>query len=114
MTAERNNIPAWAERERWNDLAWVASNLPNFWSTAILAYQELGRGAIVVETNYRVPDGGHPTAFLTEEHIARYDDEAINRLLTEYTPEQELVVILLKEQQRTSAYRLRANLPNTA
>ena len=112
MAQERNNLPAWAERERWNDLAWISTNLPNFWSAAILAYQELGRGAIVVETNFRVHEGGHPVAYLTEEHIARYDDVDINRLLTEYTPEQELVVILLKEQQRTSAYRLRAGLPN--
>ena len=58
MAAELNNIPAWAERERWNDLAWIASNLPSFWSAAI----------------------------------------------------EELVVILLKEQQRTSAYRVRAGL----
>jgi len=110
MTVERNNLPAWAERERWNDLAWIATNLPNFWSAALLAYQEVGRGAIVVETNFRVSGGGHPSAYLTEEQIARYEDEEINRLITGYTPEEELVVILLKEQQRTSAYRLRATL----
>ena len=111
MTPEKNNLPAWAERERWNDLAWISSNLPNFWSAAILAYQELGRGAIVVETNYRVREGGHPAAYLTEEHISRYDDD-IKRLVTDYTPEEELVVILIKEQQRTSAYRVRAGLPS--
>ena len=112
MTPEKTNLPAWAERERWNDLAWISTKLPNFSSAAILAYQELGRGAIVIETNFRVRDGGHPAAYLTEEQIAGYDDEAINRLITGYTPEEELVVILLKEQQRTSAYRLRAGLPS--
>ena len=112
MTPEKTNLPAWAERERWNDLAWIATNLPAFWSAAILAYQELGRGAIVVETNFRAPQGGHPAAYLTKEQIARYEDEDINRLVTGYTPEEELVVILLKEQQRTSAYRLRATTPS--
>ena len=114
MIIDRNNLPVWAERERWNDLAWIAANLPNFWSAAILAYQDLGRGAIVVETNFRVPQGGHPIAYLTEDQIARYEDEGINRLVKGYTPEEELVVILLKEQQRTSAYRLRAALPDQA
>ena len=114
MTPEKINLPAWAERERWNDLAWIATNLPAFWSAAILAYQDLGRGAIVVETNFRVPQGGHPIAYLTEEQIARYEDEHINRLVTGYTPEEELVVILIKERQRTSAYRLRAALPDQA
>ena len=112
MTAERNTLPAWAERERWNDLAWIASNLPNFWSEALLAYQEMGRGAIVIETNFRVREGDHPAAYLTEEQISRYDDEDIKRLVTDYTPEEELVVILIKEQQRTSAYRVRAGLPS--
>ena len=114
MTPEKNNLPAWAERERWSDLAWIAANLPNFWSAAILAYQDLGRGAIVVETNFRVPQGGHPIAYLTEDQIARYEDEDINRLVKGYTPEEELVVILLKERQRTSAYRLRADSPDQA
>jgi hypothetical protein len=111
MTPERNNsIPAWSQRERWNDLAWIATHLPNFWSAASIAFAALGRGAIVVETAYHVPQGGHPAAYLTEEQIARYEDEDINRLITGYTPAEELVVILLKEQQRTSAYRLRAQL----
>ena len=111
MTVERNNLPAWAERERWNDLAWIATHLPAFYSAAMLAYQDLGRGAIVVETNFRLPQGGHPAAYLTEEQIAHYEDEDITRMVTDYTPEEELVVILLKERQRTSAYRLRATLP---
>jgi hypothetical protein len=111
MTVERKNLPAWAERERWNDLAWIAGNLPAFWSASIVAYQELGRGAIVVETTYRAPQGGHPMAYLTEEQIARYEDEDISRMVTGYTPEEELVVVLLKERQRTSVYRLCATLP---
>jgi len=111
MIIDRNNLPVWAERERWNDLAWIATHLPNFWPAVVLAYQDLGRSAIVVETNFRIPQGGHPAAYLTEEQIARYEDEDINRLVTGYTPEEELVVILLKEQQRTSAYRPRAPLP---
>lgn len=40
-----------------------------------------------------------------------YTDAAINRLIAGYTPEEEPVVILLKEAQRTSAYRVRARFP---
>lgn len=114
MTPEKSNLPAWAERERWRDLAWIVANLPSFWSAALLAYQELGRGAIVVETTFMTQLGDHPAVYLTEEQIARYEDEEINRLLTGYTPEEELVVILLKESGRTSSYRLRAALPGQA
>lgn len=117
MTLERANyykqpIPAWVERERWADLAWIADNLPAFHSAASIAYEVLGRGAVVVETTYHTQqDGGHPAAYLTQEQIARYEDAAIDRLIAGYIPEEELVVILLKEAQRTSAYRVRAQYP---
>jgi hypothetical protein len=107
-------IPDWAERERWADLAWIADNLPAFRSAASIAYEVLGRGAVVVETTYHTQDGGHPAAYLTQEQIARYEDAAIDRLIAGYTPEEELVVILLKEAQRTSAYRVRARFPEEA
>ena len=114
MTLEQANyheqsIPDWAERERWADLGWIADNLPAFHSAASIAYEVLGRGAVVVETTYRTQDGGHPAAYLTQEQIARYEDADIDRLVAGYTPEEELVVILLKEAHRTSAYRLRSH-----
>ena len=105
------SIPDWAERERWADLAWIADNLSAFHSAAAIAYEVLGRGAVVVETTSRTQDGGHPAAYLTQEQIARYEDKDIDRLISGYTPEEELVVILLKEAQRTSAYRVRARFP---
>ena len=108
------SISDWAECERWADLAWIADNLHAFHSTASIAYEVLGRGAVVVETSYRTQDGGHPAAYLTQEQIARYEDKDINRLIAGYTPDEELVVILLKEAQRTSAYRIRTRLPEEA
>lgn len=108
---EQQPIPDWAERERWADLAWIADNLPAFHSAAGIAYEVLGRGAVVVETTYHTQDGGHPAAYLTQEQISRYEDADIDCLIAGYTPEEELVVILLKEAQRTSAYRVRAQFP---
>lgn len=119
MTLEQANyrehpLPDWSERERWSDLAWITDNLPAFHSAAGIAYEVLGRGAVVVETTYHTQDGDHPAAYLTQEQIARYEDKDIDRLVTGYIPEEELVVILLKEAQRTSAYRVRAWLPEAS
>jgi hypothetical protein len=69
---------------------------------------------VVVETTYHTHDGGHPAAYLTQDQIAHYEDADIDRLIAGYTPEEELVVILLKEAQRTSAYRVRARFPEEA
>lgn len=107
-------IPDWAERERWVDLAWISDNMPAFHSAASIAYEVIGRGAVVVETTCHMQNGGHPAAYLTQGQIARYEDADIDRLIAGYTPEEELVVILLKEAQRTSAYRVRARLPEEA
>jgi hypothetical protein len=75
-----------------------------------IACEALGRGAVVVETTYHTQGSGHPAAYLTQEQIARYEDAAIDHLIAGYTPEEELVVILLKEARRTCAYRVRACL----
>ena len=116
MLIERDNsipdsIPDWVQRERWVDLAWIADNLPNLHSAASIAYESGGRGAIIVETTYHTSDGSHPAAYMTQSEAARYEDSDIDRLLAGYTPEEELVVILLKDARRTSAYRVRAWLP---
>ena len=107
-------IPDWAQRERWADLAWIADNLPAFHSAASVAYETLGRGAVVVETTYLAQDGGHPAAYLTQDQIARYEDVDIDRLIAGYVPEEELVVVLLKAARHTSAYRVRARFPEEA
>ena len=112
MLSERDQfIPDWAQRERWIDLAWIHDNLPSFWSAASLSYEVLGRGAVVVETTFQTPEGGHPAAYLTQDQIARYEDADIDRLITGYAPDGEFVVILLKDAQRTSAYRVQNCLP---
>ena len=111
MTPERNHIPSWAERERWTDLAWISPQLPLFHMAATLAFEDLGRGAIVVDTTSIVAGDRHPCAYFPEEAIQRYEDEDINRLVTHYDPDDELVVILLKAESRTSSYRLRGRLP---
>ena len=111
MHPERNNLPSWAERERWSDLAWISSQLPLFHSVATLAFQSLGRGAIVVDTTSRATGAGHPCDYFTEEAIQRYEDKDINRLVTQYDPHDELVIVLLKAESRTSSYRLRSLPP---
>ena len=76
MTWEwENHIPDWAKRERWIDLAWIGDNLPNFWSAACIPYEVLGCGAMVDEITYRSEEGSHPAAYLTQEQVARYEED---------------------------------------
>jgi hypothetical protein len=50
MTSETHSIPDWASRERESDLAWVQENRELFRAVASLGFEDVGRGAIVVDT----------------------------------------------------------------
>lgn len=107
-TPENKRIPDWARRERAEDLAWIQENLDVFDFAARLAYEGAGRGAIVVDTTVQpAPGGGHPFAYFSQEQIEEYEDEDTTRMVKEYEPEQEFVLVLLKEEGRTSTYRVR-------
>lgn len=109
MAPENKRIPEWAQRERQADLAWIAENLDVFWTAATTAFDEAGRGAIVVDTTVQpIPDVGHPFGYFSQEQVEQQANEDTTRMVTEYDPEHEFVVVLLKRDDRISTYRVRA------
>jgi hypothetical protein len=111
MTAERGgpDIPEWAREERQNDLAWIAENLPSFWPAAQTQFAAQGRGVVVIDTTQQPdPTAGHPMYYLPQEIAEQTGDEDVARMLNEYAPEREFVVLLLKPEERTSTYRVQA------
>ena len=108
MTAERQNIPEWAQQERRGDLDWIQENLDVFEVAAKVAYEGAGRGAIVVDTTIQpLPDSGHPFAYFSQEQVEEYDDKDITRMVKTYNPQHEFILVLLKPEDRTSTYRIR-------
>lgn len=107
MTAEKKRpIPEWARRERGEDLRWIGENLHVFWPAAQAAFAELGRGAIVVDTTSQPTGEGNPFGYYPQEMIEAKDDEDIKRMVREYDPERDLVIVLLKAEERMSSYRV--------
>lgn len=108
MAAERRDLPEWARRERQQDLSWIQENLDVFQFAAQIAFAGTGRGAIVIDTTIQpLPEGGHPFAYFSQDQIEEDEDEDIKRMVREYEPTQEFVLVLLKEQNRTSVYRVK-------
>jgi hypothetical protein len=100
-------MPAWARQERQADMGWIGENFHVFWPTAKHAYQEFGRGLLVVDTTQQpIPGGGHPFGYFAQGQIEELDDEDTKRLVREYNPKKEFVVMLLKPEERTSSYRV--------
>ena len=102
---ERSPIPGWAERERSGDLLWIAENMHVFWPLAQAAFASAGIGALFIELTIRYGTG-HPILYVPKEDVERLDDPDMTRMLNQYNPLREMVIVLLKEQQRTSTYRV--------
>jgi hypothetical protein len=103
---DRRRFPAWAERERTGDLAWIKENLNVFWPVAQQGYEELGRGAIVVDTTSRPTGEGHPFGYLPQAMVEQQGDKDAQRMVREYDPAWEMVTVLLKPDDRVSIYRV--------
>lgn len=99
-------LPDWARRERQQDFEWIRENLGVFMPAAFKGFQELGRGALVVNTLVRSGEHGHPIAYFPQAVIVTGNDEDLRRMVREYNPADEFVILLLKTQQRTSTYRV--------
>jgi hypothetical protein len=103
---ERQRFPAWAERQRMGDMAWIGENLDVLWPAAQEGFQQFGRGAIVVDTRLRPSGAGHPFAYFPQETVTRTGDADAIRIVEEYSPPTEMVTVLLKAEQRASTYRV--------
>jgi hypothetical protein len=55
-------------------MAWITGNLHIFWPEAQAGYEDLGRGAIVVDTTLRPTGGGHPFGYLPQNLIVAFGD----------------------------------------
>jgi hypothetical protein len=72
-TPEHKRIPDWARRERRSDFAWIQENFEVFWLASRLTFDDLGRGAIVVDTTVQpLPDAGHPFAYFAAGQFEEY------------------------------------------
>jgi hypothetical protein len=107
MTTGRRSIPVWAKRERTADMLWIAENMHVLWPAAQEQQKEKGRGAIVVDTTTQpAAGGGNPFAYLNGEELEKLGDEDARRMIAEYDPVKEIVIVLMKARGRSSAYRL--------
>jgi len=105
MTPEGAKIPDWALRERENDLRWISENYQIFWPVATSAFDEIGRGAIVVDTTVKIGEG-NPFGYFPQDLIDQGDDDDIKRMVRKYDPQRELIIVLLKSDDRVSTYRV--------
>ena len=107
--AKKRKHPAWAQRERPSDTAWVQENLHVLWPAAEQSFKEKGRGAVIVDTTVvgiHATGVGNPMYYLAEAEIDRLNNADALRMVREYDPSWELVIGLLRPKERESFYRI--------
>lgn len=109
LNGERNpQLPRWAEQERLRDLAWLSQELRALWTVARTGYAALGRGAVVIDTTQTIKGVGHPLAYFAQADIVAWGATDAGRMVARYESASQLVVVLLKPDNRVSTYRLGA------
>ena len=107
MSVEQQPIPDWATHEREKDLGWIQQNLEIFWQTARKGAVVVGRGALVVDVAVKPMGEENYFTYISQADIERFEDEESLRLIQQYEPETEFVIMLLKLKERTSSYQIR-------
>ena len=84
-----------SSQEHRRDLDWIEENRSLFWLVATVACEQTGPGAIIVDLSKTSNDGGYLFRYMTQGEIELRDNH-LDRLLREYNPHREFVVVLLK------------------
>ena len=86
------------------DLKWINENLATLTLFARTNYQTVGRGVLVIDHS----ESGKtdpPVDYLPLLDLPA-DDEDTRRMVREYDPSEELIVLLMKPDDLVSSYRL--------
>ncbi|MAU01481.1 MAG: hypothetical protein CL608_30440 [Anaerolineaceae bacterium] len=94
-------------------MALIQDNAEIFQIASSSAFIEAGRGAVVVETTILDEDELHPFAYYPQEVVELDFDDDTQRMVQEYAPFEEFVIVLLKPENCTSTYRIRTILPDS-
>lgn len=100
-------VPDWARLQREADLDWIGEILPILWPLAQAQFKAYGRGAVVIDTTSVPLEGaGHPIMYCPASLINETGSEDERRMVAQYDPNKELLVILIKQGYTVSTYRL--------
>jgi hypothetical protein len=105
--------PAWADEDRELDMALIQENVEMLQIASASSFIEAGRCAIVVETSIMEEDGWHTFAYYPQEVVELDFDDDKQRMVQEYEPFKEFVIVFLKPENRTSTYRIRTIVPDS-
>jgi arylamine N-acetyltransferase len=111
-TPENRIVPEWSRQDRQGDLAWIGENLSALAFVSQLAYADAGRGALFIDVGVQpLSEPVQLFGYLAQLDVERVADEDTVRMVQGYNPDEEFVLVIFKEQERSSTYRVRLQPP---
>ena len=90
------------------DLDWIKENLESLSRYAASEYRSKGRGALLID--HSLPRVADPRVYyIPESELPERDDPETKRMVEEYVPRKELVVVIMKPHNQASSYRVAAS-----
>ena len=90
-------------QENKKDIDWIGENSVLFWTTATVACEQIGPGAIVVDMSKPIKSGENQFRYIAQGEI-ELKDEYLEKLLRKYNPHREFVVVLKKSNDEPRIY----------
>jgi hypothetical protein len=90
-----------------HDLAWIRKNRKALHLATSKAYEDVGRGVMVVNAaTQSIPDGAYPFRYISQRQVKKTLGDDAKSVVKEYDPATEYVLVLLKPEKRAVAYTL--------
>lgn len=89
---------------------WLEKNLPIFWSVATSGFRDEGRGAVIVDVLTETACG-NPFSYVPQATLNPDEHNSIADLIQTYDPNHEFVIVLLKDEEHTTAYQVHVHFP---
>lgn len=107
MAKENIELTDWTSKEYEADRTWIDENLPVLRNAALSEYDEIGPGAVFIDTReYDEGKNSHPFYYLSQANIEELENEETKQVISEYSPNQELVIVLIKTGERECVYKI--------
>jgi hypothetical protein len=107
MAVEKIELTDWTSKEYEVDRVWIDENLTVLQPFAISEFDEIGPGAIFVNTTeYDEDESRHPCYYMPQAIIEELENEETKRIVREYDPHQEFVIILVKAGERECTHQI--------
>ena len=90
-------------QENKRDTDWIEDNSALFWTTATVACEQIGPGAIVIDLSKPTKSGENQYRYIAQGEI-ELKDEFLDKLMREYNPHREFVVVLKKSKDQYKIY----------